>query len=441
MSRKIFLSFLGTNNYVPCNYYVESDATQKVENVKYIQEAILQMACVDFCDTDAAYIFLTDAAKKQNWLNDGQFNIDTKAYDLSNTGLQCRLEELTVFKGIKHAVDIPEGFSTNEIMQIFQIVFDLIQDDDEIYLDITHAFRSLPMLGLVLMNYAKTLKNVTLKTIHYGAFEKLGPATQVIKMPSEIRNAPILNLLPLANLMDWSTSAQNFIKYGITNDLTTLANQYKVQAIQANNIEKQSMDLISEIAKSFTAIAINFKTNRGYEIIEGIEFERANERIEAFKKNINLMPQLHPILDKLKFKISEFKKDGKLNWLHAVQWCLQHNMLQEGITQLQEGLITYICRDEGLNYKTEVDRKKIADALHSTANLLRENKNTIDNAASEKNKFEKLAAIFAGLSTIRNNINHGGYNPQAGDTKILKADEFKKKLESNYNAIKTIVCS
>ncbi len=51
MSRKVFISFLGINNYVPCNYFVETDPTQKVNNIKYVQEAIIKLFCADFFST------------------------------------------------------------------------------------------------------------------------------------------------------------------------------------------------------------------------------------------------------------------------------------------------------------------------------------------------------------------------------------------------------
>jgi hypothetical protein len=35
--RKVFLSFLGTTNYFPCNYYREGH--ELVKNIRFVQEA------------------------------------------------------------------------------------------------------------------------------------------------------------------------------------------------------------------------------------------------------------------------------------------------------------------------------------------------------------------------------------------------------------------
>ena len=50
MSRKILLSFLGTNNYLGCNYYLEGRPDQKISNVKYVQQALVQLFCKDFSE-------------------------------------------------------------------------------------------------------------------------------------------------------------------------------------------------------------------------------------------------------------------------------------------------------------------------------------------------------------------------------------------------------
>ena len=63
------------------------------------------------------------------------------------------------------AVHIPEGKSTEEMWELFEVIYSQLQEGDELYLDITNSFRYLPMLLVVLVNYAKMLKNVTVKAI------------------------------------------------------------------------------------------------------------------------------------------------------------------------------------------------------------------------------------------------------------------------------------
>ncbi len=65
---RVFLSFLGINDYIPCTYYAED---RKAENVRFIQEAILKIYCSDWTSADRACFFTTRAAYRKNWLDDG----------------------------------------------------------------------------------------------------------------------------------------------------------------------------------------------------------------------------------------------------------------------------------------------------------------------------------------------------------------------------------
>jgi len=94
MSRSVFLSFLGTNSYVPCNYYPEGEKNRMVKDVQYIQEATIPLFCEHFGENDVCYFFLTEKAKSANWENDGWWNNNTKKHDLQNEGLKSRLAKM-----------------------------------------------------------------------------------------------------------------------------------------------------------------------------------------------------------------------------------------------------------------------------------------------------------------------------------------------------------
>ena len=85
-----------------------------------------------------------------------------------------------------------------------------------------HPFRSIPIFSAILLNYARLLKNTNLIAIHYGAFEKLGPATEVKLIPLEERIAPVLDLMTLVSLQDWTVAAHEFINFGTADRIKKL---------------------------------------------------------------------------------------------------------------------------------------------------------------------------------------------------------------------------
>ena len=267
MGRKVFLSFLGTNDYVNCNYYDEL-TDKKIEDVRFIQEALVQLYCNDFTSDDKILIFLTENAKKENWI-DGPSGKEKRF----EKGLNTKLKELSL-KATIESVNIKEGYSQKEIWDIFNTIFDRLEDNDEIILDITHGFRTLPMLGMVLLNYSKFLKNVKVKSIHYGAFEKLGPAYMVKKIELKERNAPILNLIAFDELQQWSVGADNFVNYGNAEKIIKLINDETSLRLKMTKGKDEDAKILNGFKIKLTESLELFSTIRLWRVYQKIKFAK-----------------------------------------------------------------------------------------------------------------------------------------------------------------------
>ncbi len=437
MPRKIFISFLGTNNYVPCNYFTEGHESEKVLNMKYIQEAAIKLYCNDFTETDNFYIFLTKDAREKNWQDNGHKDFKTKEF-IPNEGLDTRLRKLQLKGKVIHE-NIDEGFSTDQIWKIFNTVYKSILPNDEVILDITHAFRSLPMLGMVLLNYAKALKNVSVKSIHYGAFEKLGTGLEVEKMPIEDRNASILNLVSFSELQDWTKAADIFIKYGNSQGLVDLAKKEIQPLLKEQNDNTLIAKEFNKLAKSLDAVTNSLNTNRGSEIVSGKIFKNLNDNINTLS-NDNFIVPMKPILEKISEKIKNFSKnpDWK-NGFEAVQWCIEHDLTQQGITMLQESIFTYFCHIHNLDFKKEKDRELISacfyikksgfdDELGKWKELAKNNESKVKEILNTLSK--ELTSDYESLTTGRNDIQHGGFSKNESPSNL------KTKLKYSFEKIK-----
>ena len=296
MARKVFISFLGTNNYTPCNYYTANGSF--VNNIKYVQEATMNEFCNDY---DAFVFFLTNEAKEKNWIGESGLNNRLKNY------------------GDKIIVkDIPSGFNLTEIWEIFDIVYKEINENDVLVFDITHAFRSLPMLGMVLINYLKAVKNVEINGVYYGAFEALGPQYLVKEMPVEERNVEILDLIGFSLLQEWTIAANNFYEFGNVEKLSDLVNK-QIKPILAESKGKDAdANLLRSFIKPLPDIFSDIATVRAFELYKS---DRYNTIKKALKEiDSTNMPQLKPLLKKIEEKIVPFKQEERiLNGFYVVK--------------------------------------------------------------------------------------------------------------------------
>lgn len=445
--RNVFISFLGTSDYVPCNYYLESEKDIRIENVKYIQEALIKIHQEVFNPGDKIITFCTESSYKSNYLDDGLFNAISKKNDLPNNGLATRLNQMNFSAGtVEHKI-IKEGFSEAEIWDVFNAVNQVVNERDNIYFDITHAFRYLPMMGLVLLNYLKVTKNIRINGLYYGAFEKLGFAGQVRNMSIEERNAPILNLLPLIHLNDWTQATQNFVSSGNTSDLSILLSnsgvvQFRSVSQKRQNQIREQMRQFSNQLKTLTGV---FTTNRGKEIISADVFLNLKASIENVSEIITNRTDLAPfkeLLEQIENKISNFKHDEIWNGFIAVEWCIKHKLIQQGITLFQEFMISYVLFK--INYN--VDNKSFRNTTNAYLSLrnniefnytkdLKEieiQKNIIDKISILDN-LNEIKVIFEDLTRNRNDIQHAGFNQNPKEY-----NDFEKSLVLNYKKFKKL---
>lgn len=439
MSRKVFLSFLGTTNYVACNYFYEQES-HKVSNVRFVQEATLRLLCSGFNKQDQVLIFATKEAKKKNWEDNGQPEAVVKNDD-ERIGLKSRLISLKDdnlnMQIPNDPIEIPEGFSKDEVWNIFETVFSKLEEGDRIYLDITHSFRFVPMLATVLLQYAKFLKGIEVKSISYGAFEALGPAFAVRNIRLENRNAPIVEVLSLDTLQDWSSAANEFLNYGSAKKLSALTStDIKPILIKTKGKDNQAKSL-KTLTKALEQFTQEIRTSRGKNIVSGKQVGIIRQQLESIGEDS--ISALQPILQKVTNQIAVFHEHENIkNGMSAVKWCIDNHLTQQGFTLLQETIISIVAIEAGLDYKKETHRNIISSAFHIASTKKTENE-WLGDAATDKtltNKILKLEIIeklrkgYASLTKFRNDLNHAGFKDEA-----RKTERFRTKLLESYKEV------
>ncbi|HBT97188.1 MAG TPA: TIGR02221 family CRISPR-associated protein [Desulfobulbaceae bacterium] len=435
--RRLFISFLGTNNYLLCNYEIKGFAP--VQNVRFVQEACITRWCEQWTADDRIFICITDEAKKKNWLDDGHTSSSNDKSDFQK-GLATRLKALPLTAQFDPII-IPTGKSEEEIWKIFDQVFSLLEEGDELYLDITHAFRSLPVLAMAILSYAKVMRNISVRAISYGAMEVLGAIAEVKKMPQEERNIPVFDLLSFDRLQDWVTAVDQFTTSGdatlverLTDmDMRPIIKETKGQKVDAKTIQKLGQQL-----KEFSAV---LATCRGRNISTSVTSVRQSfQRIQ----DLDILPPLKPVLQKLQPVLDSFPGEEIADGLAAVDWCLNHQLYQQGYTILLETMITFVVNkalgNDGRNRKD----RELVNQCNSIIG-----KNTPESewrhpACHDKPITRRMIAwmkpqsdLLKGigeLNSIRNDLNHAGQNDNPG-----KAKKIQEELSRHLDKMKQIV--
>ena len=252
MARKLFISVLGTGLYEK-SVYTQGDF--KSSETRFIQQATLELiGCKEtWTEEDRVCILLTDKAKELNWEVSSRKHPHTKE-EIAYEGLNTLLQRMNLRPQIM-PISICDGKNEDEMWKIFQTTFELIQDGDELYFDLTHSFRYLPMLILVLGNYAKFLKNIRIAHISYGNYEARNE-----------EGSPIVDLLPLTVLQDWTFAAADFLHNGRSEQLTQLTQQVFKPILRDTRGEDQQAQALRSFSDTLNNITDNLQMCRGLNI-------------------------------------------------------------------------------------------------------------------------------------------------------------------------------
>ena len=431
MARKLFISFLGTGFYNECIYY---DGMNSYTPTKFIQQATMEQIGVPSWEkTDAVRIFTTDKAFTDNWDkdNDKRFNDKEKVY-VPYTRLGKILNSMKLKADVKPVLHVPVGNNEKEMWKIFQMVFDEIHEGDELYVDLTHALRYLPMLMLVLTNYAKFLKNITVSHISYGNWEAgRQEGRNTVVDGKEYILAPIVNLLQLSQLQDWTTAAADFLQNGYVDKMSELSSN-SIRLLQ-KDVSTRSDDnrKLASFVNTLKVFTEERQTCRGMDISGGKTLEKLHEQSQRIG-NIVIKP-FKPIFEKVSATLPESGSSLK-NCLEAAQWCYQNHLFQQAATILQEGVVTFFCERHDIKIDNEDQRSVVNSAFVIKSKALPQSQWEI--APDKKEKLKEVIDdplllqpsvfnAFGNITEIRNDYNHAGFRSKR---KPQRPENIKKNI-------------
>lgn len=430
-NRKVFISFLGASNYKECQYVIDSEASRPV---RYVQEAMLDYySRHGWTSHDCAYILLTNVAQDRNWENDGQK--DDNGNIIKQLGLRDSLAALELPMSIVPVENVPMGNDEKEIMSIFSLIFGMLEDGDELYFDITHGFRYLPMITLVLGNYSKFLKNVTVRWIGYGNFEGRNQATNI---------AQVVDLTSMSMLQDWTTAAADFINNGNAASLTSRTKETLAPILLDERGDNKTALAMDKMANALEAMVNDIKNCRGYEIIKAKNVKKLVRNLNSIENN--LIEPLMPVLEKIKDSINTFDviaDENISNGFAAALWCINNNMNQQAATILQETAITWVCMRNKLDHSILKDRQIASDAINVLDKDIADWRVKEENLPIVKRIIEcepllqnnNFVKCYRDLTNLRNDINHCGMLKGRMGTNRIKQNVVVY-YENLYNILK-----
>lgn len=415
------MSVLGTGFYEECTYIGKHSSTR----TRFIQEATLREIGADnWTEEDAAYIFLTQMAKENNW--DKSIESRKRPHEdvcVPYSGLERVLSGMNL-KCQVVPVYIKDGKDESEMWDIFNAIYSCIEEEDELYFDLTHAFRYIPMLVLVLGSYSRFMNNSRIVSMSYGNYEARN---------MECGESPMIDLMPLAMLQNWTSAAASFKEMGRVAMLSSALDNELNTTVWNNKADIINFSRIAELLKIYDG---QIMTCRGKNLKLGNEAVAIKSMKRTVRRNQQLPLPLKQILGLVIDSLSEYESNSSRNIVVALKWCKRYNLVQQGYTLCQEGIVTWLCerfdsenpyrldtKNKVKNYRDYwssilgIDDSKLCDEI-SWRKGLAEYRDLTHRIVAQ-NWLGEIRRRYQSLTKNRNTINHGGFTSNQTEQDLI----------------------
>ncbi|MFQ3536786.1 MAG: TIGR02221 family CRISPR-associated protein [Aggregatilineales bacterium] len=393
-----------------------------------------------------AVVLLTSGAKEHpNWLGTGE-----------EKGLKALLEELNI---TIEEVSIPDGKDADQLWEIFDAIGERIPQGTKVTLDITHGFRSLPLVMLLACAYFNASEKFTLAHVYYGAYVDQNTI------------ASIVDLTPMLTLFEWANAVAAFKRGGSLRPMADLLEQRHETLYKQGVVNGKARLPLRPLADQMQSLMDAFELGRLRGINEPVgEIRRLAEeaRRSAQRWEKPFVSQVDAILDQLRsFKVTdEDSIDTRLAAEFAlVEWYYKNGLYIHAGLLLREWVISYVMsrspeyrgkslqeifqdkdlREEVSNYLNNLSEQKkaISEIMLSAAQLaqklnrLPDEFRAVVGIPAVEVHYDESAALgdtWNQLKELRNDLAHFGHRK-----KPFEAETIKEKVKTLIDRLKPLV--
>ena len=413
MSKKVLIAGIGggknkeTGTYRVANY--------KIENKIYEQRSFITSALEEHYGIDKT-IFIGTAgsmwdnlyefySKKFQKDYDENYHLDLMAI-IDNATMDTNIDSLNLSKFNETfndkivAIVTKYGMNELEIFENFNLIIKLqdeLEDGDEVYLDITHSFRSNAFWMFLVMNYLTDVqdKNITVKAISYGMLEAQKDGV-----------APVVDLNAFYKILQWIKGANNLKNYG---------NSYLIE----ENIENEKL---SKKLKNFSdALNMNYIGSLRQSINSLKKLEDDIDNLEGPAKLI-IPKVIKDFMDRFASEDKDYLFQAKL-----AKWHFEQKRYAMAYINVNEAIIGFVMDTLEFPLLTgdrKRDENKLAKDWLNMIISRHESNKTYPSFKVDKDNIDlyEYIKIFEHSRRVRNEIAHsiGGKDSAFNDIDSLK---------------------
>jgi CRISPR-associated DxTHG motif protein len=319
-------------------------------------------------------------------------------------------------------VPIPEGHTEADLWEIFSALTNTVAEREEVVFDITHSFRSIPFLSFLAAAYLRAARRANIRAVVYGAYEA--------RPKDDPGPRPVFDLTPFVSLLDWLAATNQFIYTGDAQYLARLL--YREGEVRRSGALKHA----GEALESFSLAVMLCRPLEVMEDAGNIEnvLKKAAKDMAQWAQPFTVMAD-RILAEYGKYSLPEPTKDAAVSLKHQlslIRWYAKHGQIMQAVTLAREWVVTAVgWRLYGSFLLTKDTRERIERGLSGLClvaqkRLSAEELNEVGQTLRTWPEAETITDLWNHLSTVRNDLDHAGMNPNP-----MKATKLCQKTQND----------
>lgn len=217
---------------------------------------------------------------------------------------------------------IEEDMSPEGQWKWFEIILDNIDYGDELTIDLTHGYRSIPIVFSTAVNFLQKARNITLNAVYYGAYEKNKGL------------APIVDMKDFYVINEWAEAVSRLIEDADARKMAVVAQ--KTGTFQAGELnDKRLIKAFDDLTDTVRNVDIN---DVGVKARKAIQIIKEKEENAAITSKI----LLKLVMDKFVLVATEEPLTGQYDkpyfelQLQIISLLLGHRLFMQAYTVMRE---------------------------------------------------------------------------------------------------------
>jgi hypothetical protein len=372
--RNVYISFLGLGSYNQETKNHEYKITPYKLNDITVETQFVQVAEIKVLGPDQFDTIIIVCTEK--------------SHDLHFSNLEQQLKN----KGI-HALiplKISEDMSAQGQWKWLEKILEYIEPDDELTIDMTHGYRSILIVFSTAINFLQQAKNISLKGVYYGAFEKC----------RELGYTPIINMKDFYIIDEWAEGVSRLVEDADARKMAQVAEKASDFQIGELN-DTKVIDAFEDLTNTIRNIDIN---NIFTKAENALNLITEKEKIASVTGKI----LLNLVIDKFTSLTTDipqsdrYDKNYFLLQIEITRLLLEHKLYMQAYTVMREfigsmGMIPLLKVNNMSNSEGRKKRHKYAEIF---VNMFYFEENKWDFSGHKQDAFEKLKPYYDHLKAV-----------------------------------------